>query len=671
MTLLAPVAGLIGALVGVPLLVAYYLLKLRRRPVRVSSTMYWAQAVHDLQVNVPFRWVRPTLLFLLHLLTLAALLLALARPAIETDAPRADRVFLLLDRSASMRARDVRTDDGETVTRFEAAVRAAIDQAGALASGGSRVTVIAYAAEAEVVGVPSSSAGPLRAALETVTPTDQPGDPRAALELASSLAVANVAADEPADDAEGNGPRPSALALFVTDGGDLPRAGEPALAAPGISVAVERIGPDIDRTGAPRNVGIASFSAVRDADDPARVRVFARLVNAAGEPASATVTLAFEGEVVREAAVTVPASGAAEEGATPEPGQLVRTFELVRPEPGLVTVSVEAPGDVLGSDDTASAVLGPGRDPAVLLVAPAGPGDRPVPDPVLEETLAAMDTRLVRTITARRAARAESSELAAFDLAVYDRVRADPPPPVDSLHFGRGFGDLEFAPSEDAPTTLVLDWDRAHPVMRDVALDTVRVGRRRALPENEPSSTVLARGETGPLIAAFDEGTRTRVVVGFELAQSNWPLQIGFPIFMINALDHLSATGPGPGVSFTTTDPAFVPAQGGGGGVRVEGPRSFAVETAPTPAGRLPLGVLDRAGVYEAGEELVAVNLLDAGESALRGPPAGVGAGSERAGMNGEGGVERRVRELWPELLGLALVLLTIEWFLYAIRMRG
>jgi len=671
-TLLAPVAGLIGALVGVPLLVAYYLLKLRRRPVRVSSTMYWAQAVHDLQVNVPFRWVRPTLLFLLHLLTLAALVLALARPAIETDAPRADRVFLLLDRSASMRARDVRTADGGTITRFEAAVRDAIERVGALTGGGSRVTIIAYADRAEVIGIPSSSAGPLRAALETVTPTDQPGDPRAALELASSLAVGGIARDDgPTGDGGADEPPPSALALFVTDGGDLPRAGEPPLAAPGLSVVVEPITPE----NPPRNVGIAAFSAVRDADDPAQIRVFARLINAAPEPASASVTLAYQGEPVREDAVTVPGASAAE-SAQAEPGQRIRTFDLERQEPGLITVAVDSPGDALEADDTASAVLGPGRDPAVLLVAPAGPGDRPVPDPVLEETLAAMDTRVVRTITARRAAQAEASELAAFDLVVYDRVRADPPPPVNSLHFGRGFGggefgDLELPPAENVPSTLVLEWDRSHPVMRDVALDTVRVGRRRELPAGAPASAVLARGEAGPLIVAFEDGPRTRVVVGFELAQSNWPLQIGFPIFIVNALDHLSPTGPGPGVSFTTTDPAYAPESGDGGSVRVEGPRSFTVESEPTPRGRLPLGVLDRAGVYEAGGALVAVNLLDAGESALRGPPAGAPEANNRPSARADRGVERQVRELWPELLILALILLTIEWVLYAIRMRG
>mgnify|MGYP006279587545 FL=1 len=679
MTLLSPIAGLIGALIGAPLLVAYYLLKLKRRPVRVSSTMYWEQAVHDLQVNVPFRWVRPTLLFLLHLLTLLTLLLALSRPAIETDRPRADRVFLLIDRSASMRAADVRTGDGETLPRFEAARRAAIERIDELTAGGSRVTLIAFAADAEVIGVPSSSAGPLRAALASLTPTDQPGDPRAALELVSSLAVGELARED--QPAEGGGPSQQtapALALVVTDGGDLPRAGEPPLAAPGLTIAIEPVGPppgtqlerDEAQAASPRNVGIAAYSAVRDAEDPARVRVFARLVNAAPDPASATVTLAFQGERAREIAATIPGASAPA-AASPEPGQRIVTFDLDQPEPGLVTVAAVAPGDTLEADDTASSVLGPGRDPAILLVAPAGPGDRPAPDPVLEETLRAMDTRLVRTVTARRAARAQPAELAAFDLAIYDRVRADPPPPLPSLHFGRGFGSRTFPTLDDTPSTLVLSWDRTHPLMRDVALDTVRVGRRRALPGDDPSASVLARGETGPLLVAFDDGPHTRVVVGFELAQTNWPLQIGFPIFMVNAADELSRTGPGPGVSFTTTEPVLIESPPSDGPVRVEGPRSFIVDAEPAQDGRLPLGVLDRAGVYRAGDRIIAVNLLDAGESALRGPPEAGATGPDPARRPSGRGLERQVREFWPELLAAAVALLTLEWLLYALRMRG
>ncbi|MBZ0172981.1 MAG: BatA domain-containing protein, partial [Phycisphaerales bacterium] len=74
MTLLSPGTMLLAASLTVPPLVVFYLLKLRRRPLRVTSTMLWEQAAHDMQVNVPLRWIRPNWLLLLHALILALLL---------------------------------------------------------------------------------------------------------------------------------------------------------------------------------------------------------------------------------------------------------------------------------------------------------------------------------------------------------------------------------------------------------------------------------------------------------------------------------------------------------------------------------------------------------------------------------------------------------------------
>mgnify|MGYP002146759074 FL=1 len=53
MTFLAPTSSLLAAAVVLPLLVAMYLLKLRRRPLRVSSVLLWEKFGSDLQVNVP------------------------------------------------------------------------------------------------------------------------------------------------------------------------------------------------------------------------------------------------------------------------------------------------------------------------------------------------------------------------------------------------------------------------------------------------------------------------------------------------------------------------------------------------------------------------------------------------------------------------------------------
>jgi Ca-activated chloride channel homolog len=68
---------------SIPVLVLFYLLKVRRRPRRVSSTWLWRETVEDARASVPFQRLRRNLLMLLQILILALLTLALARPILN------------------------------------------------------------------------------------------------------------------------------------------------------------------------------------------------------------------------------------------------------------------------------------------------------------------------------------------------------------------------------------------------------------------------------------------------------------------------------------------------------------------------------------------------------------------------------------------------------------
>src|SRR5271155_2183531 len=94
-------------LAGVPVgIIALYFLKLRRRPVKVPSTILWRRSLEDLHVNSLFQRLRRNLLLFLQLLAVALAMLALAGPRMKGSSGQGQRFVLLIDSSASMAATD-------------------------------------------------------------------------------------------------------------------------------------------------------------------------------------------------------------------------------------------------------------------------------------------------------------------------------------------------------------------------------------------------------------------------------------------------------------------------------------------------------------------------------------------------------------------------------------
>lgn len=95
-------------LVLVPLVVLLYMLRARREPRVVSSTLLWERAARDLVARMPVRRFERNLLLLLQVMAISFLALALARPSISLPGLAGNGVVLVVDTSASMQATDVR-----------------------------------------------------------------------------------------------------------------------------------------------------------------------------------------------------------------------------------------------------------------------------------------------------------------------------------------------------------------------------------------------------------------------------------------------------------------------------------------------------------------------------------------------------------------------------------
>src|ERR1700722_5530241 len=159
--------GLLAAGIVIPALLILYFLKLRRKEMTVSSTFLWKKAIQDLQVNAPFQKLRRNLLLLLQLLLLLALLFALSRPVANYRPAAGKQTVILIDRSASMNAKDA--DGG---TRLDEAKRRAKELGDSMKQGVAAI-VIAFYDSAETIQSFTSDTTALRGAIDRISGTDR------------------------------------------------------------------------------------------------------------------------------------------------------------------------------------------------------------------------------------------------------------------------------------------------------------------------------------------------------------------------------------------------------------------------------------------------------------------------------------------------------------------
>ena len=168
---LAPTAGAI---------ILLYLLKMRRKDVRVPAVFLWPKLTADVRANAPIQKLRITLLLILQLLTVLLLVFGLANPLLRERGLRGKTTVLILDASASMGATDVHP------TRFEDArqhIEAVISSLGT----SDRCALIEAGNDTRAIFPLTADKARMRAALSRLHATDSPNNMGEALRLAAAL----------------------------------------------------------------------------------------------------------------------------------------------------------------------------------------------------------------------------------------------------------------------------------------------------------------------------------------------------------------------------------------------------------------------------------------------------------------------------------------------------
>ena len=670
MSFLSPLAAAIAAGITVPALISLYFLKLKRRRVEVASTLLWKRTVKDMEVNSPFQKIRRNLLLFVQLLLLAALLMAMARPYVHEPAVAGQLVVLAVDHSASINA-----TDGEGGTRLDEAKRRAKKRIDSMAAGSTpEAMVIAYAGRARILQPRTSDPAALRAAIDSIEPTDQPTDLAGAISLVGPFA----------QQAEARGAPPVKLHLFSdgqssagSGGGSLRRGGsgdkDEEFRVEGLGhaeVLFEKVG----SAGPVNNVSIAAFAVRRDFEKPQLAEMFARLVNFGPESVRTTLSLELDGNLLRVEPVRVRAAGDDGPGST----AVEMTFRLAGS--GVVSAYHDH-DDMLASDDRAWLSVAASPRLRVLLVTEGnsflrrGLASAGVRD-LVEMTPAKYADQRPETLIRTRGSNVARAD-AGYDVIVFDGYSTAEVPPVSSLSFGAApplEGLQLVGPSEDAPSTQpVLEWERTHPLMRYVSMDDVLLSKpgRLELPDD---AEVLATAQSGPILASVARDGRRHAVASFDILASNWPLMLSYPVFLSNATQTLGLGrfADSAAVSYRPGASAQIPAPGKAEAIRYTGPDTL--QATPTPGGWVT-PVIDRVGLYRASSDEVAppfdrlaVSLLSEAESDIRPRERiRVASGGEAAAV---GAVEGGQREIWPYFALAALVLLMAEWLLYTRRMH-
>lgn len=706
MTLAAPAAFAVALTLGLAGVLATYLLKLRRRPALVSTILFWPNAAHDTEVNIPLRALRATPLLLLHVLIVFLLALALGRPLLGDPAPP-DRLILLIDRSASMSARDQPAGP----TRLDQALahaRSVIDNRQRAASQ-PELTIIAFDSAPEVLLLASRHTPDALRALASITPTDLPGRPEPALDLARSIATAPAdAADattneiQEADDAD-DAPAPRAALLWLTDAPAAPllRRLLGSQTAPTADTTAASVWTPPEPTRPPAtNVGITALAARRDPQSPSTALAQVTLTHTAAQPVTIALSWSLNGLPIGQRALTLP------------PNQpLTLTIPIDAPAGGLLRLAL-TPEDALAADDTAALALDPPRPPRVTWLRPATAGP---PNAFMLATLQALtnDTLDVRAIdpadlsgqlAAPNAATNTATSTAGptADALVIESLPLADLPALPSLLLAAAPPTL-LAPSPASPAAFtspapILTWDREHPVLRYLSLDTLEVSRGFWLPDDLPTPhhpadayAPLARGPRGPLIASLTRGTTRHLILGFTPADSTWSFDAGLAIFLADALawltstrDDVAAAPIATPLTLRSPPPAgSTPAPLTLRGPIDRGPSIPPITRAATPdaAGLAAPGLLPHAGVYtltNATRPVAAVALLDPAETAIHTPqPAQDGGQPAEAAATARDRASLTAavsnlfsRDLWPLCLLAAFALLTIEWFAFALTAR-
>lgn len=622
MSLLTPAAALLG-LLAAPIILLY-MLRLRREERTISSTLLWQELVVDRAANAPWQRLKRNLLLVLQLLILAALVLALARPLILSPGRIDGNVIVILDASASMTATDM---DGQQ-SRYEEAVRQAIKTIDDL-GGSDRMTLISAGSVPKVLASQTDDKTLLRQALASSSPEYSDADWPSAFALAAGSAQG---LNEP-------------VFVIISDG-NLPESLPPL---PG-EIRFNPIG----RSG--ENMTITAMG-IRPSAGQHELLVSAH--NFSQSSSLGLLTIYLDDELFDSRQIEIGANENAH-------------FSWSLPfRTGIVEARLDPVGeseDYLAVDNRAWTILEDRNTAQILLV---GDGNL-----FLERLFAVLPGyEITRTGEADFDVSAEENR--AYDLFIFDGVPIpDPLPPGNILIFDPQPTEESSVNSSNIQVTDVFTTTEIIRVagdlrVADIDWSEIHIAQARSI--IAPTLDSLIDTGRGSLLMAGEHEGRRIAIFPFDLSASDFPLQIAFPVIMANIIEWLH-TGP-----ILAVDDSVKPGEivtiipdSSARWISVQSPDGEIWEHEVSNGyGPVLFPNTSQTGVYtvtlrnELGVEQIAgrfsINFFPTGDSRIL-PATSLIFGQTEVESGSQPNFGRI--ELWPYVLLVGLILITLEWWI-------
>lgn len=587
------------------LVVLLYLLKLKRKERVVSSVFLWRQAIQDVQANAPFQKLRKNTLLFIQLGVLLLAIASLARPFARTVGLTGQNIVLVMDSSASMKA----TDIGKS--RFDEAKKLALSTVDRMGRGDSML-IITAGVKTRVTSAFTSDKKSLAASIDQLEPHDTRANLREAMILALSLVAK----------------KKNPQIVVLSDGGFGP-IGD---ISPGnAKINFIRVGKRAD------NVGIVALDARRTLSGTQQV--FIGLQSFADKKRDFNMEVYLNDQLydIREESL--------------QKGETKQEILAGLPEVGgRITVKLDIKDD-LAADNIGNTYLTKPKKLSVLLVTNGN---------LFLERAFSLNPR-TDVVKATEA----PADVSKFDIAVFDGIE-----PPDNLPNG-GYllinTDCKQAPAKLSKTIAnpsIADWSKKNPITAYIDFETVRMEKAQALSISNWGQGLIDC-EGGTIAASGEDSGKRFVVLGWDLLKSDFPLRVGFPIFVTNCIEWLGGTdGEANCIIAKTGD--LVPIEAPGiGKIDIISPNDDAVDLAVNNGSAVFDGT-EQAGVYKIKSKgkmrEFACNLLSTEESNTS-PRGKIEIGDKKVASSG-GGI-RTNREFWRIFLLACLALITFEWFAF------